>query len=161
MFFRKKCSRKTEPSTIEVTEIKTTDDESKLDLNDMIKACDYYKGTDNEEFLVKLLADSLLNGTNGIQINYELALTYYQRLSRINPIAGQCGMGKTNIAIGLKDDDRFQFCLGVNNVYEAYLKGCDDAKPVLEFLAESGLFEDVSTFDEMIQLCQRSNVIVS
>ena len=160
MFFRKKHAKK-EQTTTTATETQKPAEEGTLNLEDMIQACDHYAGTENEEFLVTLLADSLLNGANGIQKNYALALTYYQRLSKLNPVAGQCGMGKAYIAIGLQDDDRMQFCLGVNKVYEAYVNGSDDAKSMLAFIAESGLFENVSTLDEMIRFCRQNNTVVA
>ena len=132
-------------------------DEKKLDLTDMIKACDHYAGTENESFLVKLLADCLYNGSNGIAQDLDMAWTYYERLANLDKAAGICGMGKTEMAIGLERDDRFRFSLGINRVYEAYKLGNQDAVEILTVAAESGMFEKVSTLEEMLKLCEECN----
>ena len=141
------------------TEKPNNSDEKTFKLEDLIKACDHYAGTDDEAFLVKLLADCLYNGTNGIERNLDMAYYYYSRLSNLDRAAGICGLGRTDIAIGLERDDRFRFSLGVKRVYEAYTLGDEDAKKTLEIVAESGMFDNITTFDEMVHFCASCNDI--
>lgn len=141
------------------TEKPNNSDEKTFKLEDLIKACDHYAGTDDEAFLVKLLADCLYNGTNGIERNLDMAYDYYSRLSNLDRAAGICGLGRTDIAIGLERDDRFRFSLGVKRVYEAYTLGDEDAKKTLEIVAESGMFDNITTFDEMVHFCASCNDI--
>lgn len=143
----------------QATEKSNNPDEKKFKLEDLVKACDHYAGTDDETFLVKLLADCLYNGTNGIERNLDMAYDYYSRLSNLDRAAGICGLGRTDIAIGLERDDRLRFSLGVNRVYEAYNLGNEDAKETLKIIAESGMFDNVTTFDEMIRFCASCNDI--
>ena len=162
MLFRKKKKQEQKEEQIATNQSSTATEnnqEQKLDLNDMIKACDHYAGTENEVFLVGLLADSLLDGTNGITKDLDMAYSYYQRLSKLDEAAGICGMGKTDIAIGLERDDRFRFSLGVNTVYEAYKLGSEEALRVLRITAESGMFEKVTNLEEMLKLCEECNDI--
>lgn len=163
MFFKKK--KKQESSIIQETYKKTESadagEEKQFDLNDMIKACDHYAGTENEAFLVKMFADCLAEGRNGIARDLDMAYDYYQRLTGLDEAAGKCGMGKTDMAIGLDRDDRFRFSLGVNRVYEAYKLGSEEALRVLAVTAESGMFENVSTLEEMLRFCERCTDIKS
>lgn len=165
MFFKKKNSsanQKPVKSTAvnqPTTEKPKNPDEKTFKLEDLVKACDHYAGTEDETFLVKLLADCLYNGTNGIERNLDMAYDYYSRLSNLDRAAGICGLGRTNIAIGLERDDRFRFSLGVNRVYEAYTLGDEDAKKTLEIVAESGMFDNITTFNEMVHFCANCNDI--
>lgn len=165
MFFKKKKSSvsqqsvKSATSNQEAAENPSNPAEKTFKLEDLIKACDHYAGTDDEAFLVKLLADCLYNGTNGIERNLDMAYDYYSRLSNLDRAAGICGLGRTDIAIGLERDDRLRFSLGVNRVYEAYNLGNEDAKETLKIIAESSMFDNVTTFDEMIRLCASCNDI--
>lgn len=165
MFFKKKKPSvsqqpvKSETSNQQGTEKPNNSDEKTFKLEDLIKACDHYASTDDEAFLVKLLADCLYNGTNGIERNLDMAYDYYSRLSNLDRAAGICGLGRTDIAIGLERDDRLRFSLGVNRVYEAYNLGNEDAKETLKIIAESGMFDNVTTFDEMIRFCASCNDI--
>lgn len=157
MFFKKKKQEQLSENKMQQDANASNAGEKKLDLNDMIKACDHYAGTENEAFLVKMLADCLLDGTNGITRNLDMAFDYYQRLSGLDEAAGICGMGKTDMAIGLDRDDRFRFSLGVNRVYKAYKLGDKEALRVLTFTGESGMFENITTLEEMIQFCEKCN----
>ncbi|HCJ93216.1 MAG TPA: hypothetical protein DHV92_07860 [Ruminococcaceae bacterium] len=164
MLFRKR-KQEEKPATKEVKSANTSaasndsekTDETDLDLGDMIKACDYYAGTENESFLVKLLADCLYDGSNGIAQDLDMAWSYYERLSNLDKAAGFLGMGKTDIMISLERNDSFRFSLGINRVYKAYKLGNQDAVEILAVTAESGMFENISTLEEMIKFCEECN----
>lgn len=164
MLFRKR-KQEEKPATKEVKSANTSaasndlekTDETDLDLGDMIKACDYYAGTENESFLVKLLADCLYDGSNGIARDLDMAWSYYERLSNLDKAAGFLGMGKTDIMISLERNDSFRFSLGINRVYKAYKLGNQDAVEILAVTAESGMFENISTLEEMIKFCEECN----
>lgn len=86
-----------------------------------------------------------------------MAWSYYERLSNLDKAAGFLGMGKTDIMISLERNDSFRFSLGINRVYKAYKLGNQDAVEILAVTAESGMFENISTLEEMIKFCEECN----
>lgn len=133
-----------------------TEEEQTFDLNDLIKACEVYAGTEDEVFIVQMLADCLLSGTYGITRNLDMACKYYERLAELNKAAGICGIGKVYMAIGLETDNRIIFSMGVLKVYEAYKLGNEEALRVLAFTAE---FESFSNLEEFIQHLEKCSDI--
>lgn len=162
MFFRKK-KRINEQSDVDTSlsmqscEQSNNIDENIFEIEDLINACEYYAGTDDEATVVKLLADCLYNGSNGIERNYDMSYDYYFRLSNLDKPTGICGMGKVDIAIGLDTGEKYRFSKGIHEVYQAYVLGDNDAKIILEVTSKSGMFENISTFDEMIRFCESCN----
>lgn len=155
MCFRRKKPVKTQDSMEETlsstAENSTTADKTKLTLDDWIKACDHYAGTEDEAMILKTFADSLVKGENGLEVDYEMAFAYYERLSSIDEVAGLIGMADLDIVIGMEREDYSRCDLGVIRFYRAYLLGSDYARERLEGFAETG-YGNVSSFDELVAL---------
>ena len=160
MLWRKKSKKATNDEATEnqVNESCVSENET-VDIKDIEGAIEHYKSTPSEVTLLYSAGMAYLNGEYNAIPDKDKALMFLSRASILGHVKSQHLSGQLYMSKGLDNNDSITFVLGVTEIYEAYKKGCKEAREDLQDIVESGFFEDVSSVEDLCAVIEANSTV--
>lgn len=140
------------PANNQSSETKSSGDT--MTIADIEKAIEHYRGTPDAAVLLDVAGLAYLRGDYGAKEDIDKAISCYESLDALGDLKGRCMWGKCLQIKGLETGEKFLFSLGCYKIYDSYKNGYDPAIEELRMSYETGLFENIDSFEDFLAFCE-------